>query len=146
MEGISQNKIRKVIDTAFTALKQNPEFLTYDPLPEWIKKEHHLLDKSKALELIHHPDKDKVQEYLEFRAPAQKRLIFEELFFIQTLMALRQAGLKKEKTTAIAPSNELVKQLRNSLSFQLTSAQERVLQEISEDLQKAQPHASTGTR
>ena len=139
LEGISQNKIRKVIDTAFTALKQNAEFSKFDPLPEWIKKEHKLLDKAIALELIHHPDKDKVQEYLEFRAPAQKRLIFEELFFIQTLMALRQAGLKKEKTTAIAPVGQLVKQLKDSLSFQLTSAQKRVLQEISEDLQKTQP-------
>ena len=139
MEGISQNKIRKVIDTSFTALKQNSEFLKFDPLPEWIKKEHNLMDKAIALELIHHPDKDKVQEYLEFRAPAQKRLIFEELFFVQTLMALRQAGLKKEKTTAIAPVGQLVKQLKSSLSFKLTSAQERVLQEISEDLQKTQP-------
>ena len=139
MEGISQNKIRKVIDTAFTALKQNSEFIKYDPLPEWVKKKHNLLDKGKALELIHHPDKDKIQEYLEFQAPAQKRLIFEELFFIQTLMALRQAGLKKEKTTALAPADKLVKQLKDSLSFQLTSAQEKVLKEISKDLQKTQP-------
>ena len=32
-----------------------------------------------------------------------------------------------------------MKQLKSSLSFKLTSAQERVLQEISEDLQKTQP-------
>ena len=75
------------------------------------------MDKGKALELIHHPDKDKVQEYLEFQAPAQKRLIFEELFFIQTLMALRQAGLKKEKTIAIAPARSISKTIKKLFVF-----------------------------
>ena len=139
LEGLSQNKIRKVVDTAFKGLKQNIEFWKQDPLPNWIKEEYNLMDKSAALEFIHHPDKTRVQEYLEFRAPAQKRLIFEELFFVQTLMTLRQTGLKKEKTTAIKPPGELTRSLKNSLSFKLTSAQERVLKEINSSLQKTYP-------
>ncbi len=139
MEKVSQNKIRKMIDTAFAGLKQNPDFINSDPLPLWLREDNNLLGKVRALELLHQPDQDKVEEYLRFRSPAQKRLIFEEFFFLQLYMGMKSSGLKKEKTQPIKPALNLSDKLKNSLPFELTSAQKRVLTEISQDMQNDYP-------
>ena len=139
MEKVSQNKIRKMITTAFSALKQNENFLTSDPLPQWLREEYNLIGKIAALELIHQPDQSQVEDYLQFRSPAQRRLIFEEFFFLQLYMGMKRAGLKKEHTYSIKACSSLFEKLKSSLPFSLTSAQERVLEEISRDMEKNQP-------
>ncbi len=139
LEKVSQNKIRKMIATAFSSLRQNKEFLNSDPLPSWLRKENHLISKIVALERIHHPDQSQVEDYLQFRSPAQRRLIFEEFFFLQLYMGMKRAGLKKEQTYSIKPTSSLFEKLKKSLPFSLTAAQERVLKEIGRDLEKTQP-------
>ena len=136
IENISQKKIRTIMKTAFAGL--NPVVLNADPLPGWLKKEENLIDKGLALEQIHFPDNKLVQEYLEHRAPAQKRVIFEELFLIQLSLALKKAGHKKTHTNPISRSGDLSSNLKKSLPFELTGSQKRVLKEITSDLQ--QPH------
>ena len=139
MEKVSQNKIRKIIATAFSALKQNSEFLNSDPLPQWVRKENNLIGKVTALEQIHQPNQDRVEDYLNFRSPAQKRLIFEELFLLQLYMGMKRVGLKKEQTYPIKICSSLSEKLKHFLSFSLTSAQERVLKEIGQDMEKNYP-------
>ena len=139
LEKVSQNKIRNMIATAFSGLRQNKEFLNSDPLPQWLIEENGLISKIGALERIHQPDQNQVEDYLKFRSPAQRRLIFEEFFFLQLYMGLKKVGLKKERTYSIKPSSFLFEKLKNSLSFSLTDAQERVLKEIAQDLEKTQP-------
>jgi len=94
MEKISQNKIRKMIATAFSGLKQNDDFPDFDPLPQWLRQENNLMGRMEALEQIHQPDQNRVEDYLQYRSPAQKRLIFEEFFFLQLYMGMKRAGLK----------------------------------------------------
>lgn len=139
MEKVSQNKIRKMIATAFSSLKKDDEFFNSDSLPSWLREENNLIGKIEALEGIHQPDQKRVEDYLQFRAPAQKRLIFEDFFFLQLYMGMKRAGLKKEKTYSIKKSSTLSEKLKASLSFSLTVAQERVLKEISQDMEKDHP-------
>ena len=139
MEKISQNKVRKIIATAFSALKQNEEFLRSDPLPEWLREENHLIPKIEAMEKIHRPRQDQVEEYLNFRAPAQRRLIFDDFFFLQLYMGMKRVGLKKEQTYSIKTCSTLSEKLKSSLDFSLTEAQERVLKEISKDMEQEYP-------
>ena len=139
MEKISQQKIRKMMNTAFLALKQSADFLNSDPLPLWLREENHLITRISALEKIHKPDQEKAEEYLQFRSPAQKRLIFEEFFFLQLYMGMKNAGLKKEHTHSIAPVSSLSDKLKSSLPFELTTAQERTLKEIARDMQESHP-------
>ena len=139
IEKISQNKIRKMIATAFLALKQNEDFLNSDPLPLWLREENNLVDRITALQQIHKPDQSQVEDYLQFRSPAQKRLIFEEFFLLQLYMGIKKFGLKKEKTYSINFNSDLMEKLKQSLSFSLTTAQERVLKEIGVDMQKNHP-------
>ena len=139
IEKISQIKIRKMIATAFSALMQDEVFLQSDPLPEWLKQEYHLKDKISALREIHQPQSKEAELYLRFQAPAQKRLIFDEFFFLQLYMGMKKAGLKKESAPPIKISSAFSDQVKRSLPFSLTQAQERVFREITEDMQKNHP-------
>ena len=139
MEKISQNKIRKMIATAFSSLKKDDEFFNSDSLPQWLREENNLIGKIEALEKIHQPDQKRVEDYLQFRAPAQRRLIFEDFFFLQLYMGMKKAGLEKEKTYSVKWSSALSEKLKTSLSFSLTMAQERVLEEIGRDMEKDHP-------
>ena len=181
IEKISQHKIRKMIATAFEALIKNEDFLHSDPLPDWLKKEYQLKDKIPALREIHQPCPEEAELYLRFRASSQKRLIFDDFFFLQLYMGMKKAGLQKKTAPSIkihrsnwkAPEMKVASTLspeidrahgtapvvkmsdkgenppdlqstfsdkvRKSLSFSLTQAQERVLREIEQDMQKSHP-------
>lgn len=69
---------------------------------------------------------------------ARRRLKFDELFFLQLMLAYRKRALKDE-TPGIAFNVEstLARQLVDSLPFPLTHAQRRVIKEISEDMKSS---------
>ena len=138
LENISQYKIRNIIHTALSALKHSPEFLN-DPLPKTVQKENNLISRAEAVINLHQPEGKRAGEYLEFRSPAQIRFIFEEFFFLQLYMGLKKTGLKKQTAPAMGAGADLKEKLQKSLSFKLTSAQEKVLKEISQDLQSPRP-------
>ncbi len=97
-----------------------------DPLPKDLLKEHNLCDLNSALINIHFP---KTQEGLQ---QARKRLIFEELFLLQTgFLMLRNA---KRNTTSVAVKNEYTNLFLSALPFELTSAQKRVINECMTDI------------
>ena len=92
--------------------------------------EFKFLSKRDALLNVHFP---KSQEHL---AKAQKRLKFEELFFIQ-LQLVRKKLINKAKIKGF-PFEKVGENFNNfyqhHLPFQLTNAQKRVLKEIRKDL------------
>ena len=137
LERVSQHKIRKIIKTALTLIKEK-HILIEDPLPSWLCREHHLIDRFSALEQMHQPEPGRIDEYLQYRSPAQKRLIFEEFFYLQLYMSLKKRGLESDKAYAMT-SSSLKDQLTAQLPFKLTPAQCRVLDEIAQDLQKTSP-------
>ena len=106
-----------MIATAFSALKKDKEFTNLDPLPPWLREENNLIGKMEALEKIHQPDQEQVEEYLQFRSPAQRRLIFDDFFFLQLYMGLKRAGLKKEQTYPIKACSTFSEKLKKSLNF-----------------------------
>ncbi len=102
----------------------------YDPLPADLREELHLLPKAEAIFNAHFP---KNQELL---AKAQFRLKFEELFYIQ-LQLLMKNLLRKKKIKGFA-FDEVGKNFsefyEKHLPFELTNAQKRVIKEIRQDL------------
>ena len=137
MENISQHKIRKLIHLALETLKASPDF--YDPLPEWLRDKYRLVPLLEAIQNLHQPDASLSQEYFTFCAPAQRRLIFEEFFFLQLYMTQKKASFKKEKSICIVNKNLLSAKLMKSLNFTLTNAQKKVVQEITQDLSYSSP-------
>lgn len=99
-------------------------------LPQWIIDEYKLIDGRVALRAIHFP---KSREEL---AAARRRLVFEELFFIQMLMARTRQSRSVEPAAAFdAPGFQSIRFLEN-LPFELTAGQKRVISEIAHDTQR----------
>ncbi len=102
----------------------------FDPLPADLRQELHLLPKAEALFNAHFP---KSQELL---AKAQWRLKFEELFYIQ-LQLLMKNLLRKKKIKGFTfeeVGDHFSDFYQNHLPFELTGAQKRVIKEIRQDL------------
>ena len=101
-------------------------------LPEYLKEQHQLIGLKQALINIHFP------EDAQLLATAQKRIKFDELFFIQ-LKILKNKLLRSRKFKGVifGEVGEKFNAFYNTrLPFQLTEAQKRVLKEIRLDTQK----------
>lgn len=128
-EGLNNNRLRNLI---YDVLDGYAQFVP-DPLPESIRREYELLDLPTALEQIHFPDS---HERLE---AARRRLAFEELFYIQLGVQQRRAALQQEAAMPLPLSDERFEQFRQALPFDLTGAQQRVIDEIRRDLARSIP-------
>jgi len=72
--------------------------------------------------------------------PAHRRLAFEELFVLELALALRHQAVREEvKGIRFETGSQLADRLRRLLPFQLTPAQERVLEEIRRDMGSLRP-------
>lgn len=131
-EGLSSKKIRAIVEKAL-------ELEEKDPFPDWLLKKYELLAEKEALRLVHFPDSDIAEQYLNFRAPAQRRIIFQELFWMEMQIALRRQGLKKEKAYALKFNGDLRDKVIKGLPFQLTDAQLKAIEEIEMDMIEAHP-------
>ena len=139
-EGLRPAKLRHLIHTALEkVMEPKGEEAFGDPLPAWLKSQYHLLDKVHALKEIHQPPQTSSNDYLEFKAPAQRRIIFDEFFQLEMLMAANKVQVQREQGFAMTQHPPRIQQLKQQLPFQLTLAQDRVLDEIYKDLEKPHP-------
>lgn len=124
---MSSKMIEKLIKTA---LEQSdiPEIL-----PEDIRKNNGLCDIRYALENIHFP---KTVESFE---KSKKRLVFEELFILQT--ALITLKLKNAKRSGCIIKKDVSDEFANKLDFEMTNAQKRAVIECCTDMQSGIPMA-----
>ena len=70
---------------------------------------------------------------------AIKRLKFDEHFFLQLLMALRKMSLQHSGSKPLLDMGPYFKLISDSLGFELTGAQKKVINEIQIDLKKGAP-------
>ena len=105
-------------------------------LPDSICERHKLPPRREAVTLAHFPEEGAPLElYNEFRAPAQKRLIFEELFLFSLGLGLRRrtaSGLSKPRPFPV--DDRIREKVRLSLPFRLTEAQKKVLKTLADEL------------
>ncbi len=132
LEGLSSMRIARLIQTVIG--QPIP-----DVMPKWIRDQYGLMELGPALREIHDPPLEQGDMYLQFKAPAQQRIIFDEFFLIELHLALKRAGIEKEKSVPINSKGTWASRLRSSLEFTLTGAQERAYTEIVADLQKPHP-------
>lgn len=132
-KGISGKVMRHAVEGILKDLPVLPEWL--DP---HLKKEKNWPDWDQALIQVHHP---KQLVDLSPQTPARQRLAYDELLANQLALFLVRSKMKREKGYIIQSAGLLEQQLRDSLSFQLTHAQIRVLSEIKKDM--AQPSKMT---
>lgn len=125
-KGISNRVMTKIMQNLF--LETKGKFV--ETLSKNLLKENQLISKSEALFNIHFPQN---QEAL---SKAKFRLKFEELFFIQLQLILKNL-INKKKIKGL-PFEKVGEHFNNfykhHLPFELTNAQKRVLKEIRSDL------------
>ncbi|MGF1541548.1 MAG: ATP-dependent DNA helicase RecG [Pleurocapsa sp.] len=126
-EGVPPDTVRKAIVAVLpTAAKIK------DPLPAQIRDRYGLIKLKNAIASIHFPDN---QAEL---AHARRRLVFDEFFYLQLGFLQRRQQLKQNQQSAsFAPTGKLIEQFNQILPFQLTDAQQRVINEIFQDLSKS---------
>ena len=143
--GVSQLSIRKAIDKAFK--DANLEALFAEILPQDILKKCFpsltLPSLWSAIHTLHHPSKSDDMESIQNRThPAWRRIQIEELLAQQ--ISLQQARAKRLSRQAIQmnlkPKKDgILEKFLGELPFQLTGAQERVWQEVLQDLARSYP-------
>ncbi len=146
-QGLSQRTLHKLIQQLLTCLASPTNYPLNatsssfpDYLPEILLKTMQLPDLLSALHYLHRPPLDApLQELASGKHKTQQRLILEEL--LAHFLSLRHLKKNRQQETAppLLPQNQLAKRFLTALPFQLTAAQQRVIQEISSDIEKPYP-------
>jgi ATP-dependent DNA helicase RecG len=129
-KNIGDLSLRRIINYAV----ENYADKLQETLPEEIIEESSLLRLIPAVRNFHFPDsKEKLNE-------AEYRFKFEELFYLESLVALRKHNYKTNLTgRSLEIKTKLVKNFLTVLPFKLTKAQLKVLSEIKNDMLSAEP-------
>jgi len=123
--GIEQRIIRKIILQALDSVSS-----LKDMFNDSFIKVNNLYGLNESLKQIHYP------KNIEKLNQAIYRLKFDEHFSLQIFMALIKKNIKNAKTKPLKDVGPYFKTIRDSLSFELTKAQKRVIQEIHSDMKK----------
>lgn len=127
--GITSKWIRRQV---YNILENNRNIEEY--LPEELIREEKLMILSDALQKVHFP------KNLEEAQKAKERLSFNELFEIQLSALIRKKEWKKEKVKKEWEiDKEKVDKLIKSISFKLTNAQKKAIDDILNDFSKDSP-------
>lgn len=124
-EGLSNQMFMKAIRQVL-----EDDFLTYDYLPESIRRKEELCEYNFAIRQIHFPDN------MESLIIARKRLVFDEFFLF-----ILNIQLQKEKKDAVhndfpVKNETVIPYILAHLPYDLTKAQKKCLDEIISDLKK----------
>lgn len=111
-----------------------------DDLPPEVRRRRDLLSRAEALREAHFPSPGTDPLAAAARAtPAFRRLVFEELFFLQLALALRRRGIRREPGIAFDVSPAARRRALQGLPFALTASQRAVLGEIASDMGRPEP-------
>ena len=137
-EGVNQNLWRKLIGQA-VQLVTDDKTLT-ELLPQEILDELALPTLADALRCLHAPSPEvDMQQLLNFEHPAQQRLAFEELVAQQLSLLRARQDFQRGSAPELSAKSPMITAFLAQLPFQLTSAQQRVVNDIVADLQQPLP-------
>ena len=139
-QGISQFKLRNLAGQALETLSRDRAGLT-ELLPERILQQFSLFNLGQALRFVHKPPRDAdLKSLMEGAHPAQQRLAFEELLAHHlSLRLIRKTAQAQESFVIERDADGRIRTFLDSLPFELTGAQKRVLAEIRKDMMKPAP-------
>jgi ATP-dependent DNA helicase RecG len=128
--GLDSRGFRRVLRNALKSHLNTVEEI----IPDDVRARGGLLPLRVALDQIHFPS------HAENLAAARKRLKFDELFFLQLMLAFRKRRMGLEqKGITYAIESGLARTLVEGLPFELTKAQRRVVNEIAGDMKLSKP-------
>ena len=133
---VTSRWFRRVIRTALDNLA--PEIP--DGIPAAICRRMALIPRREAFWKTHWPDETESFAQLQAaRTPAQIRLIFEELFFLEVGLELKRKRLRAQPGISFQLDDKVRQAIKRILPFHPTEAQKRVLKEIAGDMKQPAP-------
>ena len=136
-EGLTQPRLRSLAAQALTWLNTHA---LKELLPDALRRQLGQIPLADALRFLHQPPQDvDIRQLQEGEHPYQQRLAFEELLAHHLSLLLLRRQAQADGAQVLHPRFELQKTFRNNLGFQLTAAQERVIEEIAADMAKPLP-------
>lgn len=134
VNGLQQPTLRRVVQAALKVLPLQ------DTLPDVLLRQLGLPHLAESLHLLHAPPPSyTIQQLSDGALPAWQRLKFDELLAQQLSMRLARQKRMSGQTKAIVGDGRFQQMLLQALPFQLTRAQQRVLQEIRGDMAQTYP-------
>jgi ATP-dependent DNA helicase RecG len=133
-EGLHQKYFRKVMNFAL----ENYSRYVASPIPDNICEKRNLINIHEALLSVHFPgNNESVDNFINSRSDAHRRLIYDEFFFFQLGMAVKKSGRILDKGITFKVTGKILDKFYSILHYELTAAQKRVIVEIQNDMSKA---------
>ena len=130
-----RRRVRKALQRISSYLyKYFPEYL-----PVELREKYAFPDVALALYELHNPEKVSVKELNAFSDIYHRRMIYDDLLLFQLALLLKKKEIQSQPAPKISVNEEELKEFIDSLPFELTHAQKRVIREILEDLKKDTP-------
>jgi ATP-dependent DNA helicase RecG len=109
-------------------------------LPQSMVERLSLPDRETALREVHYPPEGTAFAQLQdWSTPAHRRLIFEELFFLELGLELKRRRMRQRAGIGFATTDKVREAIREVLPFHPTTAQKRALGEIVTDMRAPSP-------
>jgi ATP-dependent DNA helicase RecG len=111
-----------------------------ETLPETLCRRLQLPNRENALRWAHFPEAGTPMDQLQsWATPAQKRLIFEELFYLELGLELKRKKFRQRQGIPFETNEAVRSALRQVLPFHPTKAQKTALGEIVADMRAPEP-------
>ncbi|MGH9595280.1 MAG: ATP-dependent DNA helicase RecG [Edaphobacter sp.] len=111
-----------------------------ETLPVALRQRLKLPGRLDALKAVHFPEAGTpMTELMSAATPGHRRLIFEELFYLELGLELKRRRMREREGTAFATNVKVREAIKQILPFHPTAAQKRVLGEIANDMRRPQP-------
>lgn len=127
-DGVSQFVVRSSVRNWFAANHELQEIL-----PVEVREAHQYMSRYDAFKMMHFPDSSERYE------DAQHQLAYEELFVMQSGLALLRNKEQCHKGPKMGPNGDLMAQCIENLPFSLTGDQQRALEDIRIDMEDERP-------
>ncbi|MBD1843571.1 ATP-dependent DNA helicase RecG [Cyanobacteria bacterium FACHB-63] len=128
-EGVGADLVRRAVTASLPAIAN-----LHEPIPKGLLTEYSLTGIQAAIANIHFPTDSEALEL------ARRRLVFDEFFYLQLGLLKRRYEQRQTQASAVlAPTGKLIDDFYKLLPFKLTNAQERVVNDILNDLQRPIP-------
>ena len=127
-DGVSQFVVRSSVRNWFAANHELQEIL-----PTEVREAHQYMSRYDAFKMMHFPDSSERYE------DARHQLAYEELFVMQSGLALLRNKEQCHKGPKMGPNGDLMAQCIENLPFSLTGDQQRALEDIRIDMEDERP-------
>jgi ATP-dependent DNA helicase RecG len=111
-----------------------------ETLPGVLRERLKLPGRLDALRMVHFPAAGTpMTELMSYATQGHRRLIFEELFYLELGLELKRRRMREREGTAFETNVKVREAIKQVLPFHPTAAQKRVLGEIAGDMRRRQP-------